>query len=184
MLSAGRLSHGGAGGDQNQVRILQTRRLVVEVRKPGRNAGDIAIGLGGGNDLVHCIQDHIPNGHIVPRIVLLGQPEHAVLGPLHELPCRLLLGIGVVCDLLVRADQGPQHCLLGHDPAVALDVRRGRHLGDQTADRLGAVGLRREVLLPQGVLERHDVDGHALLIELDDRLKHDAVLPVVEVLWL
>ncbi len=84
-------------------------------------------------------------------------------------------------DFGASINQLPQHGFLAHDISIGHDVRRTRRRIRQLDHVARAADQFREVLSLEPVAERHRIVGHALVRQVLDRAKDQAMILAVEV---
>ena len=140
-----RLADGRAGGDDDQVALLEPGGQRVEVGEAGADAADLAaVGVEVVEPVVGVVEERLERAE--PGVdALLADREQLRLGPVDRL---LDLGRVLVADPgdpAGRADQVPQDRLALDDPGVLGDVDRGRRLVRQ-AREVGPAADRLELL--------------------------------------
>ncbi len=178
----GRLAHGRAGGQDDEVRLLQAGRHVVEVRVARGHAGDQLALSGARLELLEDALDQVLAAHEGRLALGLGDGEDLLLGLVQE-GFGLLAGLEAAGqDLRRRLDEAAAHGLVPHDLGVVDGVGgRGHGLGqggqvDRAADL---------VELPPGLEvlgHGNQVHGLAAAVELLEGLVDDAVDRGIEVL--
>ena len=179
-----RLTHGGAGADDDELALAEAHEHAVERREAGGHARGLATG---GADLLGLVVglDHELGQRLVARLDLAGRDlEQHALGPLDDL---LGVGRGVVgerVDLVRGPDELAEHGVAAHDLGVVLPVDERERVAHELEDvRLAAHGVEL-VDAAQVVDERDGVDGDALLVHLDHRGIDGLVDGAVEVVGL
>jgi hypothetical protein len=176
-----RLAHARAGGDDDQVAGLESRRQPVQVTEPRGHSGDVGAGLVQSGDAFEALLEQVLDVAELGRDPALRQFEHDLLGPVDEdlrlsgtLPAELR-------DLLPRGDQPSERRHLADDPRVVRGVcgrrneRRQLVQANATADSFQLASLLQ--LVDQG----DRIDGLALGVERERRAVDLGVALAVEV---
>ena len=109
------------------------------------------------------------------------QRKKARLRFVQNLVDRLFCRKTVIFNFLVGADDLPQHRFFLDDRRVAADIDRDRHGGGQVADKLRACHFSRRILCLERFQKRYNINRLPFIVKPDDRLKHQPVLPMVEI---
>ena len=128
-----------AGGDEDEVRLLEARGHRVEVREAGADAADLALVL------VEVVEPVV--GGVEQRLraarsradPLLADREELLLGAVDDLADVAVVLVAEPGDPAGRADEVAQHALALDDAGVVDRVDRGR----REVDEAGQVGRRR-----------------------------------------
>ena len=153
-----RLAHRGAPGEDQEVRRLQPRQLLVEPGEPGRHARDLArLVVGALDEADRRGEDGGEVAEAAAGFADLGEREQLLLRAFDLLQGRRpgLRVVGLVDEVLAEPDQAALDRKLVDDPAVL----------DGVDDRLGRVGKAGEVARPVELLERL-----LLVEEVEERL--------------
>ncbi len=177
----GGLAHAGPGGQQNQVRLVQARDLLVHGRKACGQARQVVVALAHLSQAVQHLRQHLPQGHHVLGALA---PADSV-----DLLLRRLQDFGGLAHALLHHG-GDLGSGLGHAPQQRLVPDDGRvlhHIGAGGGDlhQLGqirtggilVVGARLLHLLTDG----NAVDGFGIGEHGVDGLKNLPVLPEVKI---
>ena len=176
----GGFAHGGTGGDDDEVGLLQAAGHVVEIGVVSFQAGDASAAL---EELVEIAAEGLHGdgadvGELLPA-ALLGEVEDAGFGGVDDLGggAGLLQGLGD--DGVGGVDEAAQHRFVAHDADVVLQRGAARHAVGERGQVAGAAdGV--EFLVAQQLLgEGDDVDGAVGLGEIGDALV-DAAMGVEE----
>src|SRR5690606_5298426 len=179
-----RLTHGRTGGENKQVRTLQSSRHLVEVLEPGRDADNIATMLLQIVDLLEVPIDHIRDRLEILCLSLLRHLEQRALGGVQR-----IFGFDLVLeadpdDLCPGLDQPPACGLAGDDVAGVVDVDRSRH-GVEVRREVGDPTALLEELPPYELIrERDEVGRLTLVVEIENGAIDQSIGVDVEVLWL
>ena len=174
----GGLAHGRSGGDDDQFAGLQAAGHVVQFEEAGGHAGEVvAVAV---LDLLEGLLQQAGEADRLVGDALLGDGEEALLGLVEDLGDLLAGGVGLVDDLAGGGDQLAQQGLVADDGRVVLGVGgRGDGLG-QLDDVLDAADLLQDAAADQFVAEDDQVDGRALVVQVEQGLVEQAVLGLVE----
>ena len=144
-----RLADAGAGGEHDEVGLLEAAGEVVDALEPGGDAGDAAVAVQGG-EVLEVADQHLLDVLELAEAALLLDGEHLLLAAVEQVGGIAGVLIAELGDLVAHADERAQHALLAHDAGVVARVGRRRH----------ELGQRVHELAPPGALE------HALALEL------------------
>ena len=175
------LAHGGTGCDQDQVRRLQSRGLLVQVDKACGNAGDRTAVHESRMDPLHDIHSHFFYGPDLGGAPGFQNAEDLLLCLREKFVHPVRIRVAPVLDLLIHLDQAPLHCLFVDDPGIALYICGSRAVVKDTADKIDPGDFRRNILLLQLCLHRDHVHGLSFVEELRNTLENDPVLSGVKV---
>ncbi len=173
------LAHRRAGGDDDEVRRLQSRRHLVEVGEPGRHPGDELLAGVQLLDGVEAALRQVAQRDEAVAHLAVGDGEDGVLGLIEDDVGFLLRLVGVRQDLVRRENQTAERRLLLDDAGVVLDVGRPRHAVDQRGDVGGPADLVDLSGAAELILQRDEIDGVAALRQLH-HLVEDAPVRVAE----
>ena len=177
-----RLPHGGAGGQDDEVALLQAARLLVEVDETGGQPGDEVLRLRELVDGAEALLDDLADAHEALADAVLGDVEDRLLGAVEEDGRFLLTLEAGLHDAVARVDQVPEDRLLLDDPAPLLDARDARQ-PVQEARQVGRSAHRLEGGAPaELVLQGDEVDGLTALGEGGHGVEDPTVGLAVEVL--
>ena len=118
----GRLTHRGAGGDDDQIRRLPAHRHAVERHEARRHAVEGALVLGVLLDLRQRARQHVGCRLHGTFHVSFGHLEDLLLGEADQVRHVGRFVVGTALNFRGRADQFALHVLLRHDFGVELDV--------------------------------------------------------------
>ncbi len=134
----GRLAHGGPRRDDHQVRILEPRRLVVQVCEARRHAGNrLAAGMER-FDALHRRPQQLLEADEALGLARLRDQEDPLLGAVEDLVGEALGLVGLLHDARGGLDQPAEQRLVADDLRVVVDVRRGGHDVEQVGEVLDA----------------------------------------------
>ena len=179
-----RLTHGGAGADDDELALAETHEHTVERREARGHACSLTAGLAHFLGLVIGL-DHKLGQRLVVRLNLTRRDlEQLALGQLHDL---FGVGGGVVgqrVDLVGGANQLAQHRVATNDGGMVLPVDERQGLSHQLQNvRLAAHGIE-FVDASQVIDQRDGVDGDATVVHIDHRGIDGLVNGSVEVIGL
>ena len=171
------------GSDDDQLRVLQAGRLLIEVGEAGRQAADRHVAaLGAGVDAVVCLLQCLLQGVRLAGDAHLGDVQDLAFGRFQQLVGRLGLVVGVAEDLSAGVDQVADDCLVADDAGVVLGVGSGRG----GVPELGQVGVAADVLdlllFAQVLGQGNQIDRVAAVIQGHDGLVNFDVMVEVEIL--
>ena len=178
----GRLTHGGAAGDDDQIARVHAGRHLVEPLEAGGQAGDVLLQLRGPRDRFEGANDYVRNVLVRAAQAMLGDVEDRALGLVEELLHRAVVAVPERRSLVTGHDQAPDDRLFAHDLGVGFDVRhRGDGVGEReqvlvAADRVQAIAGR------EPLAQRHRVDWLARREQLRHRLEDARVRVAVEII--
>ena len=164
-----RLTHGGAGTDDDKLALAEAHEHAVERRETRGHARGLATCLAHFLGLVIGL-DHKLGQRLVARLDLTRRDlEQLALGQLHDF---LGVGGGVIgqrVDLVGGADQLAQHRVAANDGGMVLPVDERQGLTHQLQNiRLAAHGI--ELVDAAQVIDQRDgVDGNAAVVHIDHR---------------
>jgi hypothetical protein len=171
-----RLPHRGAGGDDDQIAVLESGRHLVEVAVARRDAGEAGSRLLQPLDVLERRPQDLLDPDEPLALVALRDLEDARLGLVEDLlDFALALLVDVADDLRGRVDQAPQQRLLAHDARVVLDVGGGRHRVEELRQVLQAADAVELAGLLELLADRDHVDHVPALEEPGHRPEHPAV---------
>ena len=147
------LSHRRSGRDQDQVRPLQARQLIIQIDKPGRDAGYGASCFGGPLNDLQGVENDLLDGHKVLEIAPLHQLKYPLLRHFQNFLQGTIFQVAGVGDLLIEFDQPAQGCLFLDDLRIGFCVCRGLEACQDILRELQAADLRRNILLFQVLLQ-------------------------------
>ncbi len=173
----GGLTHGGAGGDDDELALLEAAGAAVELVEVGGQAGDLAALLvqvvdgpeGSGNDLVEALKAR--------GDALIADFKQSRLGGAQHLESGLALVGGAGDGLRADEHEPAQQALVLDDPDVFLDHRTARQAFSQRREIRHAAHRFDLLELGQLVGEGDDVD-RALLSQQVAHALVDALVRV------
>ena len=177
----GGFAHAGPGRQQNQVRLVQTRDLLVHGGKAGGKARQVVFALAHLAQPVQHVRQHLPQGDHILGALAPADGIHLLLGGLQNIAglAHALLDHG--SDLRRRLGHPPQQRLVVDDGHVLHHVGAGggdlHQLGQVRAGGVLVVGA----VFPHLLAHRDAVDGAGIGEHGVDGLKNIPVLPEVEV---
>ena len=180
----GRLTHRGAGGDDDEVGVLPPGRDLVQVGKAGGQSAEALLPVGCPLEQLARLLDDGVDLHGLVADVLLRDAEKLALGLLHELFDLDRLVVGLALDLACVADQFAGQELLGHDLRVTLEVSCAAHVLGQLGDVERPADRLQVAVFLQLIDDGQHVDGVLARGQIDDGLIDLPVCPFVEALGL
>src|SRR5437867_8610320 len=124
---AGALTHRGPARDDDQVAVFEPARHPVQVVETRRNPDYSLTALHEDRDPLHRRAEQVVQPRQLPLVPVVGDPEHQRLGLVDGVFGFDRVVVPEPGDVPAGRDQPPLVRLLLDDPAVVLDVRRGRH---------------------------------------------------------
>jgi hypothetical protein len=176
------LPHAGAGGQDQQVRVLKARRQLVEVAIAGGDAGQVLLRLVELCDPLERLGQQVGHRAEVVRDPLVGDREHDLLGLVDDLLWLAQALESDPGDLGAGVDQVPERARIADDLGVPQCVGyrgNGRRQGVHH-------GLAADLVDQAAALERVEdgdrIDRLALAVHRQHGLVEELVRPAVEVL--
>jgi hypothetical protein len=179
----GRLAHRWAGGQHDQVPVLEAAGEVVDVGEAGGRAREADVRARELLELVDLlVEDGLDRAHL-GHAALVADLEQRRLGALDQLARLAAVGQHLGLDLAGRLEDAPHQGVVADDAGV---IEHGADRGDHRRQRVDvglAAGLVEHSLAAQVVADRERVDrlGIRLLLEADHRLEDVLVAGAVEV---
>ena len=180
----GRLTHRGAGGDDDEVGVLPAGRDLVQVGKAGGQSAEALLPVGCPLKQLARLLDDGVDLHGLVADVLLRDAEKLALGLLHELFDLDRFVVGLALDLARVADQFAGQVLLGHDLRVALEVSRAAHVLGQLGDVERSADCLQVAVFLQLFGDGQHVDGVLARGQINDGLIDQPVCVLIEALRL
>ena len=178
------LAHRRASRDNDEFAGLQARCQFVEFSETARNTRDVAAGLMQQIDTIDSVRKNRleRSEPYLATGAFLGDLEHQALSLIDDIRCAAPVGgIGAAADLIAGMNECPKGRVLAQDRCIGFDIGRTG----------GFIGERRQVFEPAGSLQfialaqefgnRHDIAGIAVLGQLVNCGKDQAVVFAVEV---
>ena len=122
-----RLTHGGTGGDYDQIALLKTVCHAIQLDKPARDSRDLAAPLRQFADEVIRLRHDLLHGNQCPLNLSHGDFVDALFGKVERVVQLFLVVHAVPHDLAARADKRPLRALGLHEIDVVRNIRGGRH---------------------------------------------------------
>ena len=178
----GGLTHGGAGGDDNQVGVLPPRGDFVDVVESGLQTAQTVGTVGCHLYLFDGFAHDGGNLHHILFQVALRNLEEFPLGLLHEVVDVVGFVECLVQDFARKLDQLAGQVFLGHDACMILDVCRRGHPAGQLRDAQGTAYLVEFAVETQLLGDGEHVDRALLGTQLGNGAVNGLVVGVVEAL--
>ena len=179
-----RLAHAGAGGEHDEVGLLQAVRDAVEVLEARLDAAE---SVGVGLDVFELAQDFLDG------LAVFHAHEGVVVFPLGDIvDCLFRKGNGVALllplhavldDVLRGADERTVDGIAAHDGEVLLIVCGGGSDLGKLRDVLEPARAFEFAVAVQPVSQRDDVDGHAAAVDGAHRVQDLAVRLLIEIFF-
>ncbi len=178
---AGRLTHGGTGGEDNQCARLEARRHAVEPYEAALQAAQSVLLLPRLVDLVHGHTHKVAQRLVVAAEVLVVDVHQPGLGLVEQVDHVGGLVVGLLDGLGADAYHLALYELLAEHADVVLYVCRRHHVLGQFRHCIGTAGGLELAVQTQALDHRQHVDRLTLLEKLADGAVHCLMLRLVEV---
>ncbi len=176
-----RLTHRGAGGDDDHLTGVQTVGELVETREPGRDAGHLTVSTARGLDLLDRRVDGDRQRNVVLGGVIAGDVVDLGLRVVHQVERITLPLVPHLHDAGARIHQPAEEGALGDDRGVVARVRRRRHDRGERVQVVGAAGPLQLAGLDELVGDGDHIGGLTVRVEAEDGLEDQLMLGHVEV---
>ena len=131
---------------------------------------------------MNCIQYHLLNGDKFPAVSPLHQVKNLFLRLLQHLVQRFHAAVAEVADLVIGPDQSAQSRFLGHNIGVFLNIGGAKIRIQDITHKFHAADLLRNLLCPQMILQRYQINGLITVKQLYHGFKDHAVLSLIKIL--
>ena len=176
-----RLTHGWPCRNQHQIRRLKPGSLIIQIHKPGLQAGYSSPCPGSSINLFHYIDDHLTNRNKLAPPASLRQ----VKDPLFCLRQRIayLLGTRVagIGDFLIQSDQAPCNRLFCYNLRIIFDIGRGKSLVHPAHEQLNTACLLRHSFFLQTCMQDHRFHRFPFIIKCNHGVIDHAHLLLVKI---
>src|SRR5438105_8631963 len=173
-------SHGGAGGEDDQIGALEAGRVPIQSDEPAGNPGQRAGSRLELFDALHRRPDELLYPNELFAAPELRDLEDAMLRVVEHFAGGAVPFVDILNDPGRRLDEATQDRLVADDPRVIVDVGSGRDDVGQPRDVFHAAGAVQIAPARQLVAQRHGIDDVAPLGQGHHRAKQQTMSFPVE----
>ena len=177
----GGLPHAGTGRHHDQLAVLHPAQKIVQLLEAGGQARQAALATLEVVDLGEGFLEEFVEADRLRGMLVAGDIVDDLFRQIDQLGRRPPEIRGQPENLLGGPDQPAHPGFLRHDASVVFGVGRGGHPLDQFHQGHAPPHLFQQLLVGQGLLQRHQVDHLAAVAERQHLFVHPPVLLTVEI---